>query len=595
MKTLANSKTGDFKKMTGSFSIQDLRVLFRSISKRRRWQFGLVLALMLVAALAEVVSLGLVIPFLAALSDPSKVLEQSIARSVFEFFGLSQSHDAVRLNLTIAFALAAMMSGLLRFLLIYVSAKVNYGVVHELGREVFRRALHQDYASHIKRNSSEIVGAIAKVDVVAWGLTMFSSSITAFVMASAILLTLLLIAPWVSFGVLGGIGTIYLGITLITRQQLKFNSAIKNDAYSGRVQAVQEGLGSMRDMILDRSQRLFTERFNKIDRAMRSAEASNAIISPSPRFGVEALGMVLIASVAFYLTQKNESFVDALPILGVLALGAQRLLPLVQQIYQGVSYLIGNQVIIHDVASLLDVEVDENASVQIDTLPFQNQIRLTDIGFNYGADLPPVLNDISFEIPKGSCVGFTGETGSGKSTLIDIIVGLLDPVVGKVEVDGLPLQGKSRFGWQQNIAYVPQDIYLRDASFSENIAFGVPRDLIDMPKVRRAAAVAQIDQFIEQSPLQYEGKVGELGVSLSGGQRQRIGIARAIYKSSSVLVLDEATSALDTKTESAVINAVLKANPSVTILMIAHRENTLEQCDFIVRLDNGQILELTNK
>ena len=578
-----------------SFSLHDLRVLFRSISKRRRWQFGLVLAMMLVAALAEVVSLGFVVPFLAALSDPTKALEQPIVRSVFEFFGLSQSRDDVRLYLTIAFALAATMSGLLRFLLIYFSSRVNYGVVHEWGREIFRRALQQDYGTHIKRNSSEIVGAIAKVDVVAWGLTMFSNSITAFVMAGAILLTLVVIAPWVSIGVLGGIGSIYLGVTLISRRQLKSNSVIVNDAFSGRVQAVQEGLGSIRDMILDRSQHLFDKRFSKIDRAMRSAQASNAIIGPSPRFGVEALGMVLIASVAFYLTLKNESFAETLPILGVLALGAQRLMPLVQQIYQGVTYLIGNQRIIHDVAGLLSVEVDVNASIQVEKLPFENQIRLTGVGFNYGADLPPVLNDISFEIPKGSCVGFTGETGSGKSTLIDIIVGLLDPINGTVEIDGLSLQGKSRFGWQQNIAYVPQDIYLRDTSFSENIAFGVPRDLIDMPKVRHAAAVAQIEQFIEQSPLQYEGKVGEFGVGLSGGQRQRIGIARAIYKSSPVLVLDEATSALDTKTESAVIDSVLKSNPSVTILMIAHRENTLEQCDFIVRLDGGQIVKITNQ
>ena len=581
--------------MKNSFSIQDLRVLFRSVSKRRRWQFVLVLVLMLVAAFAEVVSLGFVVPFLAALSDPTKVLEQPFAEAVFKFFNLSQSHDAVRLNLTVTFALAALMSGLLRFLLIYVSSRVNYGVVHELGREVFRRALHQNYAAHLKRNSSEIVGAIAKVDVVAWALTMLSNSITAVVMGIAILLALIWLTPWVSLGVLGGIGSIYVGVTLFTRKKLKSNSAVTNAAYSGRVKAVQEGLGSVRDMILDQSQVLFTERFNRIDYAMRTAQMSNAIIGPSPRFGVEALGMVLIASVAFYLTTKNGSFAETLPILGALALGAQRLMPLIQQVYRGISYLIGNQLVIHDVACLLDTKINENAVDQVKRLPFENQIRLVGVGFNYGADLPPVLKDISFEIQKGTCTGFVGETGSGKSTLIDIIVGLLEPISGEVEIDGVPIRGRAQFGWQKNIAYVPQDIYLRDASFSENIAFGVPQDFIDMAKVKHAAEVAQIDQFIEQSQLQYKGNVGEQGVSLSGGQRQRIGIARAIYKSAPVLVLDEATSALDTETESAVISSILESNPSVTILMIAHRLNTLEKCDSVVRLDAGQIAEITSQ
>ena len=211
------------------------------------------------------------------------------------------------------FALAALASGLLRFLLVYVSARVNYGLVHELGREVFRRALYQDYATHIKRNSSEIVGAIAKVDVVAWALTMLSSAITAFVMGSAILFALILLTPWVSLGVLGGIGGIYLAVTFFTRQQLKYNSEVTSAAFSGRVQAVQEGLGSVRDMILDQSQDLFAERFNRIDHSMRVAQTSNAIIGPSPRFGVEALGMVsnslgcLLFNDAEWVVCKNPS------------------------------------------------------------------------------------------------------------------------------------------------------------------------------------------------------------------------------------------------------------------------------------------------
>jgi ATP-binding cassette subfamily B protein len=576
--------------MKDSFSVRDIPVLLKSVSIRRRWQFIVVFVLMLAATVAEVASLGAVVPFLAALSDPKQVLDYPSVKSIFEFLGLSLTSDTVRLQLTLMFSAAALTSGVLRFVLIYYSARVNHAVVHELGTEVFRRALYQDYLTHLKRNSSEIVGAIAKVDVVAWGLTMLSNCVSASVMGIAILVALVLVDPWVSLGVLGGIGFIYVSVTIITRRRLKLNSQVINEAYGGRVKAVQEGMGSLRDMILDQSQVIFAERFNRIDRAMRGAQASNAIIGPSPRFGVEAFGMVLIALVAFYLTQKNGAFATALPVLGVLALGAQRLLPLVQQIYRGTTYLIGNQSVIHDVAVLLQAEVNENKLVGEERFPFKNQIRLTGVEFTYGAEAATVLKNVSLAIPKGACVGFVGETGSGKSTLIDIIVGLLAPNRGKVEIDGVPISESTRLSWQKNIAYVPQDIYLRDASFAENIAFGVSPGMIDMSRVREAAAAAQIDQFIEQTHFQYDGNIGEQGVNLSGGQRQRLGIARALYKSSPVLILDEATSALDEKTEAAVIASVLESNPNVTILMIAHRVSTLEECDFVVRLVDGRIV-----
>ena len=323
---------------------------------------------------------------------------------------------------------------------------------------------------------------------------------------------------------------------------------------------------------------------------MRLAQASNAVISPSPRFGVEALGMVLIAVVALYLTQKNGTLADSLPVLGALALGAQRLLPLAQQIYRGATYLIGNQSVIHDVANLVQAETSQASTKSSSRLPFNEQICLSGVSFKYGPESPQVLNNVSLKISKGECVGFVGETGSGKSTLIDIIVGLLEPSAGQVDVDGARIDATNRVPWQRNIAYVPQDIYLRDASFAENIAFGVPRNIIDMARVRQAAAAAQIATFIEGTQGQYDNSVGEAGVSLSGGQRQRLGIARALYKSSPILVLDEATSALDENTETAVISSVLEANPNVTILMIAHRISTLDDCDFIVRLKDGSVV-----
>lgn len=550
---------------------------------------------MLLATAAEVLSLGIVVPFLSALSNPQQALEQSLVARVFDGIGISTDPNNIRLSLTILFAVAVVVAGLLRFTLIYVSSRVNHGMIHELGAEVFRRSLCQSYLTHVKRNSSEIVGAIAKVDVVAWAITMLTNVASSLLMAISIVITLIVIDPLISIGVLGGIAVVYMLISILTRKQLKQNSDVINQAYGGRVKTVQEGLGSVRDMILDQSEGMFTERFNTIDRKMRLAQASNAIIEPSPRFGVEALGMVLIALIAFHLTQKNGSLATNLPMLGALALGAQRLMPLVQQIYRGFAYISGNQSVIHDVAELVSQEVRDNPPQTTKPIGFESEIVLRDVFFSYGSDLPTVLRGINLTIPQGACVGFTGETGSGKSTLLDLIMGLLEPSKGCLTIDGNRILLENCRQWQQQIAHVPQTIFLADATFAENIAFGVPKEKIDMKKVRRAAEGAKVDSFIQNSPSGYNGTVGEQGVSLSGGQRQRIGIARALYRSAKVMILDEATSALDEKTETEVIDSLLKSHPELTVLMIAHRLNTLDECDFIVQMANGQIERISNQ
>ena len=572
----------------------DIRTLIASVSARRRWQFLFLFVLMIFSALAEVVSLGAVVPFLSILSDPAKAVEQPFISNCISLLGLENEPEQLRWQLTVVFCSAAIIAGLTRFILIYTTARVNFGMVHELGAEVFRRTLYQSYDVHVKRNSSEIVGAIGKVDVVAWAVSFLMSAISAAVMSLAIIATLIFIDPLVSVGVLGGIGLVYGVVSIFTRKALNRNSKIINESHGSKIRTVQEGMGSVRDIILDQSQTLFAERFNQIDRTMRRSQASNAIIGPSPRFGVEALGMVLIASLAYFLTTRDGNLASALPILGALALGAQRLMPLVQLVYRGITYLIGNQSVISDVALLLKQPIAEEFEMVSQMLPFKSSIELSNIAFQYAVDCPSVLENVSLLIPKSTIVGFVGETGSGKSTLLDLIMGLLTPTSGEFKVDGVPVVGISRLNWQQNIAHVPQEIFLRDASFAENIAFGVPKEKIDFERVRRAALQAKIADFIEGTDAGYNGMVGERGVRISGGQRQRIGIARAIYKNSPVLVLDEATSALDSETERAVIDSVLSLNPNLTVLMIAHRLSTLEECDFIVTVDNGRIESVSN-
>lgn len=569
--------------------ISNLRALVESLPNRRRIQLVLLLGLMLVGAVAEVISLGAIVPFLAILVDPVQALQRPVVAKVIATLDLSDAKD-IRWHITILFASAAVAAGLVRFVLIYSMAKLNFGIGHEIGAEVYRRTLYQSYEVHVARNSSEIMGGINKVDNVVWLVFTLLNTISAIFMAIFIVTALMLIDPVVATVALFGFGSIYAVVSLFTRKRLDHNSNVINAAYNARVQSMQEGLGGIRDVLLDQAQPLFAKRFNHIDWPMRQAQASNNIIGPSPRFAVEALGMVFIAMLGYYMTASGGGIAAAIPTLGALALGAQRLMPMLQQTYQGWVCVAGNRQVLNDVVELLQQPVETEMQIKVGPLPFTHEIRLDKVSFCYQPHLPYVLHQVDLVIQKGARVGFVGTTGSGKSTVMDLLMGLLKPSSGQIQVDGQPLIGVTRLAWQRNIAHVPQAIFLADASVAENIAFGVPVEEIDLDRVRLAAQGASISSFIESSPEGYAAMIGERGVRVSGGQRQRIGIARALYKQAKVLVFDEATSALDRETEAAVMQAIESLGRELTIVLIAHRLTTLQGCDIIYRLEKGKVV-----
>jgi ABC-type multidrug transport system fused ATPase/permease subunit len=323
---------------------------------------------------------------------------------------------------------------------------------------------------------------------------------------------------------------------------------------------------------------------------LRRAQGSNVFIGTSPKAAMEAMGMVLIAALAYALSLQG-GIATALPVLGALALGAQRLLPALQNIYGAWAAIIGNYAALAATIELLDLPLSEDL-LQTKPAPllFQSAIHFDAVRFRYTSESPWVLDGFNLNIPKGAKVGFIGSTGSGKSTTLDILMGLLMPTEGEFLVDGQSIGIKHLRAWQRNIAHVPQSIYLADATLAENIAFGVPLDTIDLDRVQQAARQAQIADFIESSPEEYQTSVGEYGVRLSGGQRQRIGIARALYKQASVLVFDEATSALDNTTEQSVMDAIEGLDSDITILLIAHRLTTVRRCDTIIEMEHGRVV-----
>ena len=300
--------------------------------------------------------------------------------------------------------------------------------------------------------------------------------------------------------------------------------------------------------------------------------------------------MLLIAALAYSLSQQADGIVKVIPMLGVLALGAQRLLPILQQAYAAWSNIQGSQISLQDTLGLLDQPLPNYVDLPTSQpLPFEHDINLRQLEFRYDGQTHCALTSLDLTIVKGSRIGFIGATGSGKSTLLDIIMGLLQPTNGTLEIDGLIITPSNQRAWQTHIAHVPQAIFLADSSIEENIAFGVPRDQINHERVRQAARQAQISDSIESWPKGYQTFVGERGIRLSGGQRQRIGIARALYKQADVIIFDEATSSLDNETEQAVMQAIEGLSKDLTLLIIAHRLTTLKNCTQIVELGGGGI------
>jgi ABC-type multidrug transport system fused ATPase/permease subunit len=569
--------------------------LYRHFSRRRRVQLVLILALMLAGALAELMTIGAVLPFLALIANPARAADMPLFGNLFARLGWRG--DDLLLPATLLFITVALSAGAVRLLLAWASQKFVFRLGHDIGVEAYRRTLYQPYAFHIARNSSAAIANIDKVQTVVWNVLMpLMQAATAAVISTFILAALIAIDAAVALVAAAGFGMLYLGISLATRWRLRSNSQVIATAYAERIKSVQEGLGGIRDVLIDRAQPVYIGKFARVDSAYRHAQTVNAFIGAAPRFIIEAAGMALIALLALALAHGEGGFATALPVLGALALGAARLLPLLQLIYNSWAQIAGSRQNLLDVVEALDLPLPGPEVLRGTTgppLPFERAITLEKVGFHYQPGTPAVLRGIDLVIPKGGRVGIVGKTGSGKSTLMDLVMGLLEPSEGAIRIDGEKLAPANIGRWQARIAHVPQAIYLSDASIAENIAFGIPPEEIDRERLREAARQAAVADFIESLPDGYDTFVGERGVRLSGGQRQRIGIARALYRQADVLVFDEATSALDSVTETAVMDAISRLGRELTILIIAHRVSTLEGCDMVVRLegrasDNGR-------
>ena len=571
-----------------------LKRLWHHISPRRRGQFGLLLILMIGASFAEILSIGSVLPFLAVLTAPERIFQLPAAQPFIRAAGMTSASQLL-LPLTITFGIAALLSGATRLLLLWASTRLSFATGADLSISIYRRTLYQPYAVHVARNSSEVINGISgKANGVIGSIILPTTTIiSSSIMLTAILMALLSINPVIALIAFGGVGLIYAIIIKLTKKRQLINSKCIARESTQVIKSLQEGLGGIRDVLIDGSQGAYCQTYSNADHHLRKAQGNSVFLSASPRFVIEALGMMLISALAYVLAMQPDGIAKAIPVLGALALGAQRLLPVVQNAYASWSSILAGQVSLYDTLELLDQPLPNYLDqLPAKPLPFRQQINLNNLSFRYTPQTPLILNNLNLSIAKGSRIGFIGVTGSGKSTLLDIIMGLLQPTSGSIEIDAQSLATANNRAWQAHIAHVPQAIFLADSTIEENIAFGVSKEKIDQNRVKQAARQAQIADIIECWPKKYQTYVGERGIRLSGGQRQRIGIARALYKLADVIIFDEATSALDNETEQAVMLAIESLANDLTVLIIAHRLTTLKNCTQVVEFGDGGIKQI---
>jgi ATP-binding cassette subfamily B protein len=564
--------------------------IWRHVGPKRRHQLALLLALMTVVAVFDVLTIGAVLPFLGILVSPEKVSMHPWLEPLKVLLALSNPQDLVR-PLMIGFGGVVVLSAALRILLLVFQTQVSQGIGLDISVGIYKNRLYQPYSVHVMSNSSDVISGIWKADTVVGSfvspaLTIISTIIllmltvpTLFVIGGQLLIVLCL-----------AVIAIYALIMRISRQSVQVHSQVISQSQNRVLQIMQEGLGGIRDVLIGGVQGLFVNAYWISDKQRRNAMSALSVTSAAPKFLLETLGMMVIIVLAYLLTE-HDGLSKAIPVLGAIALGVQRILPSAQQAYAGLTTIRGGHSSVLDVLQLLNLPLPKQPDVRTDKIVnFDRSIELRDVSFRYTPRANPVLEGIQLVIPKGARIGLVGGTGCGKSTLADLIMGLLMPSRGEMSIDGNILKPSDASAWMAKVAHVPQAIFLSDSTIAENIAFGVKSDEIDIQRVRRAAKMAQIGKDIEAMELKYDTRVGERGCRLSGGQRQRIGIARALYKRADVLVLDEATSALDNDTEAQLIETIESLGRDITVISIAHRLTTLRGCDWIVELRAGRIV-----
>ncbi len=565
------------------------------IYPKRKLLFIPILTLVLLCSVLEVVGIGLLLPFVGILINPEQVLNSNLITPFIKFLNISNKNELI-LIMTISFILIVLITTFLRVFLIWSNTKFSFLISGDLSHYTFNKILYLDYIDLQKIKSSDVIVNVTNRTnllnrMIASTLQIISNAII-FIF---ILMTLIFVQPEMTLLILLSLFIIYLLLFSFMKIKLNQYGEEMNFQMPVMIRVLQEGLGGIKDIILDTSQKFFSEEFKSHDLKWRNASSNSTILMQAPRYIIEGLAVVVICFVFYYLSLLGKDLQSYLPVIAAFIYGVQKLLPTFQNIYNGWAGLKTTVAPVQDLSKLLEsLPKEERNFVKSKKVKFSNNIKIKNLNFGYQDGPSPVLRNINLTILKGSKVGFFGESGGGKTSLINIIMGLLKPTSGSIWVDDTKLDENNIISWRKKISHIPQNIFLADKTIEENIAFGISTEMINKNKVNLSAKSANINKKINSMEQKYKTVIGERGFKLSGGQAQRIGIARAIYKDREIFVLDEATSALDEEIERDIIKD-LKNLKNKTFIFIAHRLNTLKICDQVVEIQKGKIKKIYNK
>lgn len=564
------------------------------LSKEERSRAVFILIMILFMALLDTLGVASIMPFIAVLTNPDLIVSNNLINKVYEYstvFGVNTNQEFLFvLGLFVFFILV--FSLIFKAFLTYIQLSFTSMCEYGLSKRMTESYLNQPYSWFLNRHSADLGKTIlSEVGLmISKGLKPLMSLITYGTIAFAILILLVIADPLLALIIGVTLGISYLSIYKFTRSFLTRIGNERLKANQKRFTIVSEAFGAAKELKVGSLEKVFLDRFSDSAKILARHSAVSGAISQLPRYALEMIAFGGMLLLILYLMIQNTIFTNILPLIALYAFAGYRLLPAFQQIYASVTQL-------RFVSPSLNAMHDDikNLSLKkpckdIKVIPLNKAIVLKDLHYQYPNTSKTTVKDINIKIPVSSTVGIVGTTGSGKTTIIDIILGLLQPQNGTLEVDNTIIDQDNCVSWQRSIGYVPQEIFITDDTLEANIAFGVEKKFINKEKVILAAKIANIHEFIiNHLPQQYQTTLGERGIRLSGGERQRIGIARALYRDPQVLILDEATSALDNITEESVMKKINLHGKNKTIIMIAHRLSTVKECDIIFLMDNGRI------
>lgn len=561
--------------------------------KLRRLQFLVVL--MAFAELGSVLSIG---PFMALVGDMSQLQGDGIVGDIYRMSGLEDPRTFLfwtGIGVLVALTIAALISMFTIWRLSMYATRVGA----ELSSRLYSHYMHQPWLFHASGSSSQLTNQIAQeCGRITGGIINPLMQMNArIVMAVLMAVAIFVFNPIVAITGLVIFASAYMAMYRFVRQRLIRNGGTITTSNRMRFKMMGEGFGGIKDALLLGRQEVFTDRFQQASFRLANAQGKNQVMSQVPRFVMELVAFGSVIFLILYLLAAHDGNLGTiLPLLSVYALAGFKLLPAFQQIYSSISGIRGNLTAFEGLRD--DLRASATATLQLapnensgEHLTPRESIELKNVQFTYPGKAEPALRDLTINIGVNQVIGLVGASGSGKSTAIDILLGLIQPENGDLLIDGEPITKQQLRAWQNSLGFVPQSIFLADSSIRENIAFGLPPELVDEEKVQRAATMAHLDELLAELPEGLNTRVGERGVQLSGGQRQRIGIARALYHDADVLILDEATSALDGITEKLIMDAIHDFSGKKTIIMIAHRLATVKKCDAIYLLAEGKVVD----